>query len=797
MTRKNLAGGQNQRSKIPGELPILPLKGIVVFPNIIVPLVVSQEEHARLIDETLVGGKIVGLFLQMGEKSEERDDRSLYDVGTAGQIIKMLRFPDGSVRFLVQGAARIKIKKFLRTEPYLVARVERIKDHTETSIELEALVRNLLEQFGKVVSLAPYLPDDLQISAMNIEQPGKLADLIASNLNMPVESKQDILDTASVKERLMKLTSYVNRELNVLELGKQIQSRAASEMGRDQKEYFLREQLKAIQHELGETDQKTAEIEEFRKKIAAARMPSEALEAANRELDRLSRIPPAAAEYTVSRTFLDWLVSLPWSKGTKDNLDIPRAKQVLDEDHYNLEKVKERILEYLAVRKLKAEMKGPILCFVGPPGVGKTSLGRSIARALGREFVRISLGGMRDEAEIRGHRRTYVGALPGRIIQGIRRAGFKNPVFMLDEVDKIGQDFRGDPAAALLEVLDPEQNNSFSDHYLEVPFDLSRVMFITTANILDPIPGVLRDRMEVIDLPGYTDEEKLHIAKKYLVLREREEHGLKEEQIQFQDEALREIISKYTLEAGLRNLDREIATVCRKVAKRVAEGEVIAATVAPDNLSEYLGPEKFFREMATHDTKVGVVPSLAWTQTGGAIMFVEATKMPGRKSLILTGQLGDVMKESAQAALSYVRASAKKLKIPEDFFSKVDIHVHVPAGAIPKDGPSAGITIATAIASLLTGKPIKPELSMTGEITLRGEVLPIGGVKQKALAAHRAGIKTVVLPKKNEKDLVEVPEEIRKGLDFVFVETVDEVFTNAFGSRSRRVARPRKTPRAR
>jgi len=794
MTIQDEAEGKGSKAKIPAELPILPLKNVVVFPYIIVPLVISQQEHAKLIDEALIGGKIVGLFFQRKETNRAKGD--LHEVGTAGQIIKMLRFPDGSVRFLVQGVARIRIKKFLQTRPYLVAKVERVKVEVESSIELEALIRNLLEQFAKVVSLAPYLPDDLQISAMNIQDPGKMADLIASNLNIPAEQKQDILDTPNVKERMVKLTSYLNRELNVLELGKEIQSRAASEMGRDQKEYFLREQLKAIQEELGETDQRTAEIEKFRNKILAAQMSPEALEAANREVDRLSRIPPAAAEYTVARTYLDWLCSLPWRKESRDNLDIPLAQAVLDEDHYDLEKVKERILEYLAVRKLKSEMKGPILCFVGPPGVGKTSLGRSIARALGRKFVRLSLGGIKDEAEIRGHRRTYVGALPGRIIQSIRRTGTKNPVFMLDEVDKIGQDFRGDPASALLEVLDPEQNNSFSDHYLEVSFDLSKVMFITTANILDPIPKVLMDRMEVIDLPGYTDEEKLHIAKKYLVPREREEHGLGEKQIQFQAGALREIISKYTLEAGLRNLDREIATVCRKVAKRVAEGEKDPQVIAVEDLSNYLGPTKFFREMATQKPKVGVVPSLAWTQTGGAIMFVEATKMPGRKNLILTGQLGNVMKESAQAALSYVRSSAKKLKIPEDFFNKMDIHVHVPAGAIPKDGPSAGITMAAAFASLLTNKPIKPGLSMSGEITLRGEVLPIGGVKQKTLAAHRAGIKTVILPKKNEKDLVEIPEEVRGNLEFVFVDTVDDVFKEAFHLTSSAPPKSKKVSRA-
>jgi ATP-dependent Lon protease len=780
MAKPKYLESQGGKVKIPEELPILPLKEVVVFPYIVVPLVISQQEHAKLIDGVLSGGKVVGLFLQDKTSKSRKEKGRLAEVGTAGQIIKMLRFPDGTVRFLVQGLVRIAMKKVVRQDPYLVAKVEVLQEEVEKSIEMEALIRNLTEQFAKVVELAPYLPDDMQVSVMNIEDPSKLADLIASNLNIPVSQKQDVLGAINIRDRLTKLTTYLNRERNVLELGKEIQSRAASEMGRDQKEYFLREQLKAIQQELGESDQRTAEIEELRKKISAAKLPKVALEAANRELERLARIPPAAAEYTVARTYLDWLAHLPWSKLSKDNLDIAMARRVLDEDHYDLEKIKERILEYLAVRKLKAEMKGPILCFVGPPGVGKTSLGRSIARALGRKFIRLSLGGMRDEAEIRGHRRTYVGALPGRIVQGIRRAGTKNPVFMLDEVDKIGQDFRGDPASALLEVLDPEQNNSFSDHYLEVPFDLSRVMFITTANVLDPIPGVLRDRMEVLSLPGYTDEEKLHIAKRYLVPRELEEHGLAEGQIQFQDEALQEIISRYTLEAGLRNLDREIATICRKAAKRIAEGEEGTISIGDEGLADYLGPPKFFRETATQETKVGVVSTLAWTQTGGAIMFVEATKMPGKKNLILTGQLGNVMKESAQAALSYLRSSAPRLGIEEDFFDRYDIHIHVPAGAIPKDGPSAGITIATALASLLLDRPIKPRFSMTGEITLRGEVLPVGGIKEKILAAHRAGIRTIIVPKKNEKDLVEIPDEIRKDLRFILAETVDEVWQEAF-----------------
>ncbi|MFQ6003520.1 MAG: endopeptidase La, partial [Candidatus Zixiibacteriota bacterium] len=609
--------------------------------------------------------------------------------------------------------------------------------------------------------------------------------LIASNLNINVAQKQELLEIFDVKERLRKVLSHINREVEVLELSRRIQSQAATEMGKTQKEYLLREQLKAIQKELGEADERTAELDEFKKKIKEAKMPALALDAAKKELDRLSKMHPAAAEYTVSRTYLDWLTSLPWGRSTQDVLDIKKAKKILDEDHYNLDKVKERILEYLAVRKLKTDMKGPILCFVGPPGVGKTSLGMSIARAMGRKFNRISLGGMHDEAEIRGHRRTYIGALPGRIIQGIRRANSNNPVFMLDEVDKIGKDFRGDPASALLEVLDPEQNHTFSDHYLDVPFDLSKVMFITTANVLDPIPRVLRDRMEVIELPGYTDLEKLQIAKKYLIPKELENHGLKPKNLSFTDESIKKIIHDYTREAGLRNLDREITTICRKVAKRVASGEKKKVEITPQNLDQYLGPVKYFLEVVERGLQVGVVPGLAWTETGGDLMFVEATKMRGKKSLTLTGHMGEVMKESVQAALSYVRSTAKNLGIPPDFFERYDIHVHVPAGAIPKDGPSAGITMATAIASLLTEKPIKPKLAMTGELTLRGQLLPIGGLKEKALAAYRAGIETVILPRENQKDLVEIPDEIKEKIKFVFAQTMDEVLKLALDAKKK------------
>jgi ATP-dependent Lon protease len=691
----------------------------------------------------------------------------------------MLRFPDGSVRFLVQGLTRVKMRNYTETDPYLKARVEPIEEVFEQNVESEALVRNILEQLKKVVQLAPYLPDDLQVSAMNTEDPSKLADLIASNLNLTIGQKQEILEIANVADRLKRLTTLIAKEIEVLEMSKKIQSEAASEMGKSQREYILREQLKAIQRELGETDERQVEIEDFRKKIDAARMPAEAKEAAEKELDRLSKMNPSAAEYTVSRTYLDWLVTLPWAVATQDVLDIKQAEKILDEDHYDLEKVKARILEYLAVRKLKAQLKGPILCFIGPPGVGKTSLGRSIARAMGRKFHRISLGGVRDEAEIRGHRRTYIGALPGRIIQGLRKAGSNNPLFMLDEIDKIGQDFRGDPAAALLEVLDPEQNSTFSDHYLDVVFDLSSVMFITTANMFETIPPVLLDRMEVIHLPGYTDLEKLAIAKKYLVPRNLADHGLTTDHITFADTAIKKIISDYTRESGLRNLNREIGTVTRKVARMVAAGEISEIKVDPQKVHDFLGPAKFYQEVAERTSHVGVVPALAWTSAGGEILFVEATKMPGKKGLTLTGQLGDVMKESVRAALSYLQSHQREIGIPNAEFENSDFHIHVPAGATPKDGPSAGITMCTALASVLINKPVKPYLAMTGEITLRGDVLPIGGIKQKALAAYRAGIRKVIMPKRNIYDLEEVPPEIKSKVEFIPVERVSEVLKHA------------------
>ncbi|MGD8628083.1 MAG: endopeptidase La, partial [bacterium] len=629
------------------------------------------------------------------------------------------------------------------------------------------------------VGLSPHLPDELHVAVMNIDNASRAADLIASNINLSTSEKQEILETYETGKRLEKLIGYLNRELQVLELGSKIQSEVKTELDKSQREYYLREQLKAIRRELGEADERTMEIEELKGKIESANMPKDARQAADRELDRLGKMPPQAAEYTVSRTYLDWLINLPWAEGTKDNLDVAKAKEILDEDHYDLDKVKERILEFLAVRKLKADTKGPILCFVGPPGVGKTSLGKSIARTLGRKFTRISLGGIRDEAEIRGHRRTYVGALPGRIIQGIRKAGSNNALFMLDEVDKIGADFRGDPAAALLEVLDPEQNSFFSDHYLEVPFDLSRVMFITTANVLVTVPAPLLDRMEVIELPGYTDEEKVEIARKYLIPRQLEAHGLTAKTLAFEDDAVRLLISEYTREAGLRNLEREIGNISRKVARKVAEGKRGRTTITSEGVHDYLGPRNFFREVAERTMVPGVATGLAWTEAGGDIIFVETSMMKGGKSLNLTGRLGEVMRESAQAALTYVRSRADELKVDESFYENYDLHVHVPHGGVPKDGPSAGVTIATSMLSLLTKRPVRADVAMTGEITLKGRVLPVGGIKEKILASRRAGIRNVILPSKNEKDLIEVPEIVKKGLNFIFVDNLDEVFEHA------------------
>ena len=766
--------GKDDKVIIPDELPIVPLRGTVLFPDLILPIMVGRKKSVKLIDDAMDSDRIIGVITQKRSEIEDPKETDLYSVGVAALILRMIRELDGSQRVIVQGVSRIKVKEYIQREPYFKARSEVLDEGLAQGVEIEALMMNLKNLFQRAVELAPYLTNELGTMVSNIKSPSILADLIASNLNISTTEKQGILETFDIRERLTKVHLFLNKEVQVLELGNKIQSQVKEDMDRTQREYYLREQLKAIKKELGELDEHSTEIKELKEKIKKAKMPPEALAVSEKELDRLAKIPPASAEYTVARTYLDWLAELPWSETTEDNLDIDNAQKTLDEDHYDLEKVKKRILEYLAVRKLKADMKGPILCFVGPPGVGKTSLGRSIARTMGRKFIRISLGGVRDEAEIRGHRRTYVGALPGRIIQGIKKAGSNNPIFMLDEVDKIGMDFRGDPSSALLEVLDPEQNFSFSDHYIDVNFDLSKVMFITTANVLDPVPPALRDRMEVLELPGYSEDQKMMIAKEFLISKQINEHGLSSEFIEFQDAALQVIISSYTREAGVRNLEREIAAICRGVAKDVARGVMEKVVIGSESLHKYLGPVKFFLEVAERTSNPGVATGLAWTPTGGDIIFVEATKMRGEKGLTLTGQLGDVMKESAQAALAYVRSKSKELGIEEDFFEKNDIHIHVPAGAIPKDGPSAGVTIFVALTSLLTNKPVRNDVAMTGEITLRGLVLPVGGIKEKVLAGMRAGIRTIILPKKNEKDLEEIPEHIRNQMNFKYIQRMDE-----------------------
>ena len=760
--------------EIPPTLPLLPLRGIVIFPNQTHPFLVSRPSSLKLLEDE-GQSQLIALTAQKNPEEENPASEALYQRGTAVRILKMLKYPDKSVRVLVQGIARIELQQFTQHEPYFVARVSRLHEKLVADREVDALQANLVSQFSKFVSLVPYLPDELQLMAMRVREPGRLSDLVAAYLKIAIEELQDLLSTLEVRQRLEKLIVILSREIELLELGHKIQSQVQTELNKNQREYFLRQQLKAIQKELGETDGRSSEIDDLEKKIEAAKMPEEARKAADKELDRLRMIPPESAEHTVVRTYLDWLVSLPWCIATEDNLDIKHARAVLDEDHYDLEKVKERILEFLAVRKLKSDSKGPILCFVGPPGTGKTSLGRSIARALGRKFVRLSLGGIRDEAEIRGHRRTYIGSLPGRILQGLRNAGSNNPLFILDEVDKLGADFRGDPASALLEVLDPEQNNTFVDHYLDVPFDLSHVLFLTTANILDTIPHALRDRMEVLELPGYTEEEKLHIVDRHLVPKQLIENGLSGKPIEFPHEAMAEIIRSYAREAGVRNLEREIARICRKIARSITEGEEPPERITLALLQGYLGAPKFFSEVAERANEPGVATGLAWTPSGGDIIFVESTRMSGQKGLTLTGSLGDVMKESAQAALSYIRTRAEGLGIAPDFYDKSDIHVHVPAGGIPKDGPSAGVTIAASLASLMTGRPVRSDVAMTGEITLRGKVLPVGGIKEKVLAARRAGIHTVALPRRNEHDLDDIPAELRNEMEIIFVDTVDDV----------------------
>jgi len=771
-------------------LPVLPIRGnTVLYPYIVIPLAVGRERSLQAVDEALKRDKHLLVVAQRDQDEEDPGPSGLYTVGVAVTIYRTIKQSENTIHVIVQGAERVHVEQFVREEPYLEASIRTIEEEIETSDEVTALCKGISSQFQKLVSIAPHMSDELRGHILNLEsEPSKLADLIAFGLSVQAKEKQDLLETLDVKERLKKLTVLLNREILYLEVSNKIQNDVQSEMGKLQREHYLREQKKAIERELGEGDDRAMEIDELRNKIEASGMSEEARKEADRELGRLAKMPPQAAEYTVSRTYLDWLVNLPWNVSTEDNLDIEAARQVLDEDHYGLEKIKDRVLEYLAVRKLKADMKGPILCFVGPPGVGKTSLGRSIARALGRKFVRISLGGVRDEAEIRGHRRTYIGSLPGRIIQSIRKAESNNPLFMLDEVDKLGADFRGDPSAALLEVLDPEQNFSFSDHYLDVPFDLSKVMFITTANVLATIPPALKDRMEVIELHGYTEEEKVGIAKAHLIPRQLDAHGLEKDLLSFSDGALQHIIRDYTREAGVRNLEREIGTISRKIARKIAEGEKGPFRVKANQLHTHLGPVRFFSEVAERTGEPGVTTGLAWTPNGGDILFVEATKMRGKKELILTGQLGDVMRESAQAALSYVRSRAGDLGIDETVFEQHDIHIHVPAGAIPKDGPSAGVTIATALVSLLTGAPPRWDVAMTGEITLRGKVLPVGGIKEKVLAAQRAGIHTVVLPKRNEKDLEDVPEKIRNRMAFRFVESIDQAIWIALGKATQRNA---------
>ena len=768
--------------EIPQELPVLAVRDIVIFPYMIIPLFVGRDISVKAVEHALNTNRLILLLTQKDFNIEVPEPSDLYNIGTICMIMRMLRLPDGRLKILVQGISKAKALDFYQSEVFYMAKIEKIEDEAikEITIEHEALIRTVKDQLEKVISLGKNILPDAMVIIENIDEPGRLADLIASNLGLKSDQAQEILEINNPIERLKKINEILNREIQLLTIQQKIQKDAKNEIDKTQREYFLREQLKAIQRELGDIDEKAEEITEFRKKIEEAKMPEKVKEEAEKQLKRLERMHPESAESAVIRTYLEWLTELPWSRSTEDRLDIKSAKDVLDKDHYDLEKVKERILEYLSVRKLKDKMKGPILCFIGPPGVGKTSLGRSIAKALGREFVRISLGGVRDEAEIRGHRRTYVGALPGRIIQGIRQAGKNNPVFMLDEIDKLGMDFRGDPSSALLEVLDPEQNNSFVDHYLAVPFDLSKVMFICTGNIADTIPSALKDRMEIIYLSGYTEEEKLQIAKKYLIPKQIEEHGLNPSILKISDKAIRYIITHYTREAGVRNLEREIANLCRKVVKYVAEGKKKKFYLTAQKVPKFLGAPKYLPEEELKKEEVGVATGLAWTEAGGDVIYVEATIMKGKGNLILTGQLGDVMKESTQAALSYVKSKSNELKIDEKLFSTMDLHIHVPAGAIPKDGPSAGITMASAIASVFTGKPLRKDVAMTGEITLRGRVLPIGGLKEKVLAAKRMGIKTVIIPKRNKKDLEELPKYVKEGMKFILVESMDQVLRHIF-----------------
>lgn len=796
---------------IPEELPILALDNFVLYPFMIAPVMVHDETSRTLIDEVVRGNRMFGAFVKIpeGAKEDETPDeapeeesspdtedapsasapretdsgRNPFDeiprVGVAAAILKMLRIPDGSIRLLVHGVSRVRIQEELATEPFLRAKVEIIEEEAPQDTEASALMKNAQSMLQQIVGMSS-LPDDLMVAANNVREPGKLADLIASNLSLPVEQQQEILETINVKMRLKRILEMLNRETQVLEIGSRIQSEVKTKMDKTQKDYLLREQLRAIKRELGEEEDGNAEVRELREQVEQAALPDAVREAAEKELSRLDMMTPAAAEYIVVRNYLDWILALPWMKSTQDQMDIIRAQRILDEDHYDLEKIKERILEYLSVIKLRETIRGPILCFVGPPGVGKTSLGKSIARALDRKFYRISLGGMRDEAEIRGHRRTYIGAMPGRIISGLKNCDSNNPVIMLDEIDKLGSDVRGDPASALLEVLDPEQNSTFTDHYLDLPFDLSKTMFITTANVLDTIPGPLLDRMEVLHLSGYTYQEKLVIARRYLIPRAYENSGIGEQHLTFTDEAIARVIDDYTREAGLRNLERELTNICRKVARKVAAGEEVRVEMTPELVPEYLGPQRFYSETAQRTSQPGVATGLAWTPVGGEILFIEASDAPGNGNLTITGQIGEVMKESAMAARSYIRANHAALGIDPDRVEKRDVHLHIPAGAIRKDGPSAGVALTVALVSLMTGRHVKSDVAMTGEITLKGNVLPVGGVKEKVLAAHRAGIKHVFLPARNEKDLDDLPEETRKGIEFTAVERIDKVLEGVF-----------------
>ena len=781
-------------SGVPDQVPMLPLRSDVVFPQTVVPLVVNRSGGIKLIDDVLASDKLIALVTQRHPDTDDPTIADLYPVICVGSVLKMLKFPDGSTRIVCQGLFRARLTAVVKTEPYLTGQIEPLEDVVEEGVELDALVHHVSRLFQRMVDQSQQVPEELQVAAMNTREPGRLADLLGSSLPFSIDEKQKLLSEINVRKRLEKLGQFLSRQLAVLELSSKIQEQVGSEITKAQRDHFLRQQIKAIQEELGEGEGDNPELDELWKRLKDAKPPEEVLAEAEREMERLAGMHPSSAEYSIVRSYLDWLAILPWKKSSRDRLDLRRARKILDTDHYDLEKIKERILEYLAVRKLKKDMKGPILCFVGPPGTGKTSLGKSIAKALGREFVRISLGGVHDEAEIRGHRRTYVAAMPGRIIQGIRKAGTNNPVFMLDEVDKLGNDFRGDPSAALLEVLDPEQNSTFRDHYLDVDFDLSKVMFIATANMLETIPPPLLDRMEILQLPGYSEEEKTLIAQKYIIPKQLEAHGLADKDVKFSDDSVRRIIADYTREAGLRNLEREVAAILRKIARKHAEGIREATHVQPALVHTALGPPRFFREVADRTGTPGVATGLAWTPSGGEILFIEATLMPGKGGLTLTGLLGESMRESAQAAMSYLRSHAKPLNLDESRFGKTDVHIHVPAGAVPKDGPSAGVAIAAALMSLFRRRAIHQNLAMTGEVTLTGRVLPVGGVREKILAARRAGIRAVLIPRHNEKDLAELPAEVKADMTFHPVDTLDDVVPYLFPA-SARAKKPAATPK--